>query len=68
MRVDDIAGYAAALRSFSCDEHLRRETGILNRRRCVEEYDSELMLARYRELYLRTILVTTTDRGFSRHV
>lgn len=53
--VDDIAGYAASLRSFSCDEHLRRETGILNRRRCVEEYESELMIARYRDLYIRTI-------------
>lgn len=61
--VDDIAGYAAALRTFSCDEHLRRETGTRNRRRCVEEYDSELMLARYQELYIRTI--TGYDRSRS---
>ncbi len=58
--VDDTTGYAAALRTFSSDEHLRRETGMRNRRRCVEEYDSELMLARYRELYIRTI------RGYDR--
>lgn len=55
LAVDDILGYAAALRSFSCDEHLRRETGIQNRRRCEEEYDSDLMLSRYWDLYIRTI-------------
>jgi glycosyltransferase involved in cell wall biosynthesis len=53
--VDDITGYAAALRSFGCDEQLRRETGTRNRCRCVEQYDSERMFARYRELYMRTI-------------
>jgi len=53
--VDDISGYAAALRTFSSDEQLRRETGAQNRRRCMEEHDSDLMLARYRDLYLRTI-------------
>jgi len=53
--LDDIAGFAEALRVFSRDEHLRVETGKRNRRRCVEEYDSEQMLARYRKLYIRTM-------------
>jgi glycosyltransferase involved in cell wall biosynthesis len=53
--LNDAAGFAEALRTFSRDEQLRRETGIRNRRRCVEEYDSEQMLAAYRDLYTRTI-------------
>ena len=53
--LDDVAGFAEALRRFNREENLRRETGERNRRRCVEEYDSEQMLARYRDLYLRTI-------------
>jgi L-malate glycosyltransferase len=60
--VDDISGYAAALRTFSSDPHLRRETGVQNRRRCMEEYDSDVMLARYRDLYLRTIRDGRTRR------
>ena len=58
--LDDIAGFAEALRVFSGDKDLRVETGERNRRRCVEEYDSEQMLARYRELYIRSISGTGT--------
>jgi glycosyltransferase involved in cell wall biosynthesis len=53
--VDDVIGYATALRRFSCDERLRRETGMQNRRRCIEEYDSDQMFSHYRDLYIRTI-------------
>jgi L-malate glycosyltransferase len=53
--LDDVAGFAEALRTFSREGNLRRDTGERNRRRCVEEYDSEQMLTRYRDLYLRTI-------------
>jgi len=52
---DDINGFAGALRSFSRDGSLRRDTGTQNRRRCVDEYDSEKMISRYRELYIHTI-------------
>jgi glycosyltransferase involved in cell wall biosynthesis len=52
---DDIGGFAEALRAFSRDERLRSETGTRNRRRCIDEYDSKEMIARYRELYNRTI-------------
>jgi len=53
--LEDVAGFAETLRIFSRDRNLRIETGKRNRRRCVEDYDSEQMLARYRELYLRII-------------
>jgi L-malate glycosyltransferase len=53
--LDNIAGFAEALRRFSREGNLRRDTGERNRRRCVEEYNSEQMLTRYRDLYLRTI-------------
>lgn len=53
--LEDINGYAAALRIFRDDEKLRRETGIRNRLRCAEEYDSDRMFSRYRDLYIRAI-------------
>ncbi len=51
----DTAGLTDAIRTFSRDAQLCREAGARNRRRCITEYDSEQMLARYLELYNRTI-------------
>jgi len=49
--LNDDAEYTRALLELISKESLRLEIGKANRRKCVKEYNQELMFTRYQELY-----------------